>query len=152
MTDPRFLTTPWIFGAPDGLSSDLHTAAELEAAWEAMRGRIRELERENETVRDLVVDLGDADLDEPVKHTCPDIDAVHRTIKESIRSLELAASRTVDEEARDEMERVASDLGWDILDKLEEVRAANHELRSWGIRLAKSIHTLLTKTEEARNG
>ena len=41
-----FAREPGLFGAPDGLSSDLHTAAELEAAWEAMRGRIRELERE----------------------------------------------------------------------------------------------------------
>lgn len=81
MTDPRFLTTPWIFGAPDGLSSDLHTAAELEAAWEAMRGRIRELERDNNRFRGALVKV-ERIVRQPGPPEGPDSDMAYQMIED----------------------------------------------------------------------
>ena len=49
-----FVRAPWLFGAPDGLRSDLHGTAELEAAWEAMRERVRGLERERNAARERI--------------------------------------------------------------------------------------------------
>lgn len=66
----------------------------------------------------------------PVKHTCPDIDAVIKNIRSSISCCE-AALKASDERKDAEI----NDAIWylrDMEDEMEQLRRSNHLLREWG--------------------
>jgi predicted nucleic acid-binding Zn-ribbon protein len=67
----------------------------------------------------------------PVKHTCPDIDAALKRLKDAMRSCKDIDDKTL-----------ARDIEWEIdyvMSDLENLRKANAALRDWGDDLEKQL-------------
>lgn len=80
---------------------------------------------------------------EPIKHTCPDIDKVIKSIKEIERLCSDRNLRGIEE--IDDFKSIISEIDselWGLQDKLEELRKSNEELRSWGVSEAKTVDKL----------
>lgn len=82
--------------------------------------------------------------DEPVGHTCPDIDKLLKKVKDIegfARSIQKLGSEDIDE-----IMSLAGDIEWEIsdfYDVLEDLRNSNHKLRNWGEENAGEIDRLL---------
>jgi hypothetical protein len=77
---------------------------------------------------------------EPVKHTCPDIDKVIDVINRCIKNCEPKIGES-EEDLLYRLDAIRHDL-WGIDDILEKLRAANDELRQWGIEEADEVDRL----------
>lgn len=67
----------------------------------------------------------------PVKHTCPDIDASIKRLKDIILSC-----RSIEDDS------IRKDIEWEadyVIDDLERLRKANAALRDWGEELEKQV-------------
>lgn len=86
----------------------------------------------------------------PVKHTCPDIDAAIKRLKDAMRGC-----KSIEDES------LARDIVWEIdyvMSDLEDLRKSNAALRDWGEDLEKQledkdneIYELQQKIEEMSN-
>lgn len=80
---------------------------------------------------------------EPIKHTCPDIDKVIKSI-EKINKLSHLKGQEDFEEVKDLLSDINSEC-WGIIDVLESLRKSNEDLRSWAITEAKEVDSLEEK-------
>lgn len=91
----------------------------------------------------------------PVKHTCPDIDALISSLKDACTNCENAINY-IDNEKLEDAKAELKDAIWFLEDfrgkrnTLEELRDANDALRSWGYDLEKQVEAL--EMEVATNG
>lgn len=84
--------------------------------------------------------MADKHYREPIKHTCPDIDKVLRSI-DKVKKMCRVSGR----ESEDELLSIIGDIEhelWDADDQLEKLRRSNDELRSWGITEAEEVDAL----------
>lgn len=78
---------------------------------------------------------------EPIRHTCPDIDAVVEKAKE-IQNI----CKSPDDDHEYNYWRI-SDLTSDIISQIEDLRSSNSTLRDWG----NDINDELERVEEERD-
>ncbi len=84
---------------------------------------------------------------EPVKYTCPDIDSVIKSIKDTIR----LCSRIKGNETQEELISLFSEIDnilYGNVDMLEQLRKSNDSLRNWGIDEANKVDELEMKIDE----
>jgi hypothetical protein len=77
---------------------------------------------------------------EPIKHTCPDIDKIVKSIKEIEKSCNLRGR-----EDESDLKEIISDVSNEVygLDReMEKLRKSNDELRCWGIDEANEVDHL----------
>lgn len=87
---------------------------------------------------------------EPIKHTCPDIDAL---IKGQNEIMKLIKNYQRIEEVED-LKDIISDIEnilWDFEGELEKLRTANDTLRDWGISEAEEVDKLENDLYDLKN-
>lgn len=85
----------------------------------------------------------------PVKHTCPEIDRVIKSIREAIKIAGEGRKHTEDRDTDDmfkEIEFVLDGLEY----KMEDLRSSNDALRTWGHELEKELETVKDELESVR--
>lgn len=84
----------------------------------------------------------------PVKHTCPDIDKVIKTLNRVIKEIDYRR-KIIDKNSEEDdiLYGIASDIS-DIPDILEDLRNANDSLRTWGEGLDKELNNAVDEIYE----
>lgn len=97
-----------------------------------------------------------ASRNEPVKHTCPDIDKLVKRIRDIDRytlDIERASNHIEDESLKGRILDIIGNIQyevWDFDGKLEELRSANSALRDWGNDLVSEIESLESQLENTK--
>lgn len=89
--------------------------------------------------------------EEPVRHTCPDIDRIKDTIKRIVIRLDNFDEDTDKEVLLSYISDVSSDLyeiGGSNSSELEELRASNHSLREWGREMYEDAEQMEKERDE----
>lgn len=84
----------------------------------------------------------------PVKHTCPDIDAVIKTIK-GVEHLCKLSGTEAPEDLVQIIDEISSDL-WGLDGDIERLRIDNSQLREWGEQLESDLNDAEEKLEELK--
>jgi hypothetical protein len=77
---------------------------------------------------------------EPIKHTCPDIDKVIKSLDKVMSYCKLSG-REEEVDFKSIIDDIQYEL-WGLTDKLEDLRSSNDILRSWGIEEAERVDEL----------
>lgn len=83
-------------------------------------------------------------MNEPVGHTCPDINNCLKWLKRASESISAAIEQIESLETNDDVSPIIADLRdaanhIDIEGELEQLRDSNSSLRGWGLELAQQI-------------